>query len=258
MGGPGGRWFSRRIYEAKYTAGTYADCALSVPIWAAEKIGRGAERVLGERTPGFLSVDKMRAESEVYAVREKLRDRLDTRPGALFMQSNIISTIPFFAVGMPAAEAAQAGIEHFIDGAPELVKCAANSLATLGAQMATAYTTFMVNEVRTNRHKFENDNGGLSEGKIWGGFKNAVKTFWKFDLTFIVAKLGLQTKYLLTGRDPWVASAKADSWGLPLWYTVAIPLGLKGRIIETRDADRVYGREEQVVERGDVSVAVDR
>ena len=30
---------------------------------------------------------------------------------------------------------------------------------------------------------------------------------------------------------------------MPLWYVVAVPLGLKGRIIETRDSEEVYRKE---------------
>jgi len=172
---------------------------MSLPIWAAEKIGQGARMILGERTPEFFDVGKMRERSEIYGVREKLRENLDTRPGALYIESNVLALIPFVAVGMPAAELANSGIESFMGGAPELVKCAVNSVATLGAQMATGYTGFMANEVRTNREKYVGEDGKLSAKKIGSGFWNMIKTFWKFDLSYIVAKLGLQTEYLMTG-----------------------------------------------------------
>jgi hypothetical protein len=235
------KWLGRRAYEARYTAGTYADCVMSIPIWTAEKIGQGTRMVLGERTPEFFDVNKMRERSEIYGVREALRNGLDTRPGALYIQSNVLALVPFIAIGMPAAELANSGIESLMSDAPELAKCAVNSVVTLGAQMATGYAGFMVNEVRTNRSKYADDTNRLSVGKIGAGFWNIMKTFWKFDLSYIVAKLGLQTQCLMTGRDPWIASVEADSLAVPLWYAVAVPLGLKGRIIETKDSDRVYG-----------------
>jgi hypothetical protein len=246
MAGALGRWFKQRTYEAKYTVGTYADCAMSIPIWAAEKIGQSARMILGNRTPEFFDVGKMSERSEIYRVREKLRENLDTRPGALYVQSNVLALVPFVAVGMPAAELANSGIEGLMSDAPELAKCAVNSVVTLGAQMATGYTGFMMNEVRTNRKKYVGKDGKLSAKKIGAGFWNTVKTFWKFDLSYIVAKLGLQTRYLMTGRDPWAASIEADGLAVPLWYVVAVPLGLKGRIIETKDSERVYGESKAV------------
>ena len=50
--------------------------------------------------------------------------------------------------GVPAAEAAQDWIDPKIEEAPEVVRYAVNSLATLLTQLTVGYTTFMINEVR--------------------------------------------------------------------------------------------------------------
>ncbi len=219
------------LYHVKYTAGSYADAISSIPIWTAEKISSCLEKKLGEKTPEFFKNDYTQANSRVYKARENLRSSLDTRPGTLYLQSNLVALIPFFILGMPAAELAQTGIEKMIANAPPLVKQVTNSLATLAVQMTTSYVTFIVNEVRANKEKYVNENGKLSVKKIGSSVKKALKGFLAFDLSFIAAKTAGQSYLLSQGKDPWKASSIFDSIAFPLWYTIAIPIGLKSGLI---------------------------
>lgn len=219
----------------KYTAGSYYDAISSIPIWVAEKISRTSDRLFGEKNPRFLSWQYTQDRSPIYKSRETLREKLDTRPGALFLQSNVIGAIPFVVAGMPAAEAAQAGIDYYLSNAPEIVKYATNSLSTLLMQMAAGYTVYMGNEVRVNFQKYS-ENGNLKARKVWQGFKTAAKAFLKFDLTYIGLKTGGQSTLLGLGEDPWKASGIFDTLAIPIWYTVAIPLALKNKVIETKNS----------------------
>jgi len=233
----------KTAYFAKYTAGSYLDALSCVPIWAAEKIAQGSEKVLGDKNPKFLSVDYTHENSQIYKGRERLRDSLDTRPGALFLQSNIIGVIPFITAGMPAAELAQSGIEEYLSDASELTKCVLNSLCTLGAQMAAGYGTFMANEIRVNKQKYVNENGRLSISKIGKGTLNTAKAFLKFDLSYTAGKTAGQTFMLYQGQDPWKASGIFDSLVIPLWYAISIPLGLNNGVIETKQTQEWKGNE---------------
>ena len=224
----------RSIYYTKYTAGSYLDAFASIPIGLAENISRCSEFALGKRNPRFLSREHIRDKSPIYRGREKLRETLDTKPGALYLQSNIIGAIPFMIAGVPAAELAQMGIEHYIPDVPEIIKCTLNSLSTLAAQMAAGYTTFMANEVRVNPEKYK-ENGRLNARKIGKGLVNAVKAFLTFDLSYIGGKTVGQSAMIFSGQDAGMASAIFDLASIPIWYTIAIPLGLKKGIIVTKD-----------------------
>tara|TARA_Y100000310_G_scaffold341676_1_gene441615 strand:- start:12653 stop:13192 length:540 start_codon:yes stop_codon:yes gene_type:complete len=173
---------------------------------------------------------------------ERLRESLDTEPGMHYLQSNILAVVPFVAVGMPAAEAAQSLIDKYMSGANEVVQMVANSSATLLAQMVFAYSTFMGNEVRTNRDKYNEDNGRISPRKVVRGTLNAAKAFLSFDIPFSLSKISGQSWFLYSGKDPWKASGIFDSIAIPLWYTVAIPYGLHNGVIETDRTEEIYGR----------------
>jgi len=227
-------------YEVKYTAGSYLDSLMSIPIWFGEKILKSSQRVLRKNNHDFLNPDDIMKNSPLYKKRQNMRDSLDTRPGALYVQSNIVAMVPFFLVGMPAAEAAAGVIENAVPEASELSKNIGISLSTLACQMATIYAAFTMSEARVNKQKYLNENGKLSMKKIGKMSWNTVKTFWKFDLSYITAKTALQTAYLLNDQDPWEASAIADALALPAWYTVAIALGLRGGLIETKKTEELY------------------
>ncbi|MDP2907821.1 MAG: hypothetical protein Q8O03_07820 [Nanoarchaeota archaeon] len=225
------------LYHCKYTAASYADAFMSVPIWAAEKKSKVAESLcnkLGKETPKFLSWRYIKEKSPVYKYREKLRDSLDTRAGTVYLQSNILGAIPFFFVGMPAAEIAQESIDQWMPGAPEILKYVTNSLATLATQMIGGYTLFMANEIRTNKNKYSDEKGSLKFGKIYEGFKKVVKAFLMFDLSYISLKTAGQSFLLAQGKNPWKASGLFDLLTAPIWYTIAIPLGLHNKIIEPK------------------------
>ena len=228
----------KALYYSKYTAGSYLDAFISIPIWAAEKISKGSEKVLKGKNPSFFSWDNIQKESLFYRHRENLRASLDTKPGALFLQSNAVGSIPFILVGMYAAEFMQYGIDKYIPNAPEIAKYATNSLATIVTQMLVSYTTFMVNEVRVNKDKYTDENSKLSIRKMGNGFKNAVKAFLTFDLSYTGLKTIGQSAFLALGKDPWKASGMFDSLALPLGAAIVISLGLKNGIIETKGMER--------------------
>lgn len=224
-------------YDVKYTAGTYLDAGMSLPIGASEAITNLSEKVLGEKNPKFLSKEEIREKSFVYKARERLRNNLDTKPGVSYLQSNLVALVPFFLVGMPAAEIAEKGISHYLQDIPKVLQYTLNSTITLLAQGIFGYSTFMANEVRTNRYKYEKENGKLSTKKIASGLFNTVKAFLSFDVPYVLGKIGGQSLFLYQGKDPWVASGLFDSIGLPTWYTVAILLGLHKGLIETKQTN---------------------
>lgn len=235
----------RALYYAKYTVGSYADAIVSIPIWTTEKIAKASETVFGRNNPEFLSWSHITNRSEVYRGREKLRDSLDTRAGALYLQSNVIGVIPFVLVGMPVAELAQDGIEAYISRVPEIVQYATNSLVTLAAQMVAGYTTFMANEVRVNKHKYVDEAGRIKIRKIGIGLKNAVKAFLTFDLSYIGSKTIGQSVLLAQGKNPWKASALFDTIAFPAFWSLAVYLGLRNNVIETKQT--MQWRDEEAI-----------
>ena len=106
-----------------------------------EKVSRISQWVLRERTPNFLSLEIIQEREPLYNLRRKLRESLDTRAGSVYLQSNIVAVLPFVVAGVPAAEAAQDWIDPKIEEAPEVVRYAVNSLATLLTQLTVGYTT---------------------------------------------------------------------------------------------------------------------
>ncbi|MFH1585754.1 MAG: hypothetical protein ABIB79_03235 [archaeon] len=118
------------LYNAKYTAGSYADLFMSIPIWGGEKTANLSERLLKEKCPQFLREDYTKQQSQIYNCRERMRQNLDTRPGMLYLQSNLVATIPFIAIGSATAEVAQSGIEKLVPDIPEIAKYFINSTTT--------------------------------------------------------------------------------------------------------------------------------
>lgn len=226
----------KNLYNVKYTAGSYLDSGLSLYLSSLEKGYDIKDSLLGGDNFSISnrSWDSIKEYTPGYNLREKLRDSLDTKPGMLFLQSNAIATIPFFAVGMPAAELAQVGIDKMMPNAHEITGYVTNSVSTLGAQMITGYGTFMANEVRTNIHKYVNDQGRLSPKKIATGLGRAVKAFLSFDIPYTLTKISGQSLFLHKGNDPWAASALVDGIALPAFWSVVIPLGIRNRVIETK------------------------
>jgi hypothetical protein len=222
------------IYDCKYTLGSYADAIMSVPIRTSECICKGAEKIFAEKTPRFFKWNLIKEESPTYKLRKNLRKKLDTEPGVKFIQSNLIGAIPFIFIGMPVAELARDLTEKYAPNIGELEKCIANSLCTISSQIVMGYTIFMGNEIRTNRKKYQNENGKLSIKKISAGLKKTIKTFLKFDIAYFVGKTGLQTNFLMNGEDPWKASGIADVFATPIFYALSVPLGLHNGIIETK------------------------
>ena len=220
-------------YHLVYTGASYLDLILSAPIEASKGLAKISQRVLGDRTPKILTLEDIEQNSQTFHARENLREKLDTRPGSVFLQSNIIGAIPFFIAGLPAAEGAQHLINEYMSNAPKIAQYLTNSLATLSVQMIVGYTTFMANEIRTNKEKYT-ENGKLSPKKIKDGFINAVKAFLSFDLSYIGLKTLGQTALLAMKKDPATASGLFDGLALPAWYSIAIPLGLERGVITNK------------------------
>jgi hypothetical protein len=232
-------------YDMKYIAGTYADIAMSIPVATAEFITKSSEKLLKNRNPNFLSTEYTKENSPVYKLRQNLREKLDTQPGVKYIQSNMLGAIPFILAGMPAAELAQQGINKWMADCPEIYKYIANSGATLLAQMATGYTAYFINEVRTNRQKFVDETGKLSSKKIGKELAKTVKAFFAVDSAYAAMKIGGQSWYLYKGKDPWVASGFFDSMTIPIWYGICIPLGLHNRLIVTKKSDELFPEKQQ-------------
>ncbi|MBM3247022.1 hypothetical protein FJZ17_00565 [Candidatus Pacearchaeota archaeon] len=222
-------------YMTRYTAASYLDFFMSLPIEGAQAIAKLSQKALGERTPKLLTLEDIEKNSPTLKARNNLREKLDTRGGSVFIKNNIIGAVPFLLAGLPAAEGAGRLIEHYLPNAPEIVKYALNSAGTLAAQMATGYATFMALEIHANRHKYENESGRLSPKKIAQGIKRAVKAFLSFDIPYIAAKLAGQSALLALGKSPAIASLIFDGAAFPTWYTLGIPIGLEKGVIEARD-----------------------
>lgn len=228
----------RLKHYAKYTLGAYADSLMTIPLWAAEKFYQAADAIDdigsdGNNIPGR-SWNEVKEHTPFYKNRQTLRDKLDTEPGMKYLQSNAASTIPFIIIGMPAAELTQAGVDEYLSKAPEIAQYVGISLGTLAFQMTFAYGFFIFNEIRVNKEKYTGDNGKLSTKKVTEGLVKTLKTFLKFDLTYIASKTALQAYFLYNGEDAWKASAFADSLAFPAWWTLTVPMGLAGGLIEAK------------------------
>lgn len=226
-----------KFYKTKYTLGSYADLLLSANIAVAKGISKSTNYLcdlVGRETPEFFDWEKTTQNSPTYKARQNLRDKLDTEPGVKFLGSNLLSTPPFFLIGMPAAEGMHVLIKEYMGQTPEIVQHVTNSLGTLAAQMITGYATFMIGEVYTNKPKYLNENGKLSAKKIGKGVLTALKTFLTFDLSYIGMKTAGQSTMLALGKSPAIASALTDLMAFPAYWTVAIPLGLKKGLISAR------------------------
>ena len=232
-------------YDCKYTAGSYADGLMSLPIGATKYLCKGVEKLCKEKTPDIFNWNKIQEKSPVYKTREKLRDDLDTEPGVKFLQSNLIVAVPFVLSGMPVAELTNSLIEKYSPEMPELGKHITTSVCTLAAQMMGGYNLFMANEIRVNKEKYLNEKGKLSIKKIGTGLGRAIKAFLSFDIPYCTGKISLQTNFLLNGKDPWKASGIADGIATPCWYTLAIPLGLHNGIIETKET-KTWKKEKKI------------
>jgi len=226
----------RLSYNIKYTLGSYADIFISSPIWAGAITSVLAEKTynyLKKPVPNCLSQDFTTNNSPIYALREKLRDSLDTKPGAIYLQSNIVSAIPFFLIGMPTAEWAQGKMADSMSSYSDLTQNLVSSGITIIAQMLTGYSTFITSEVISNFDKYS-VKGKLNSGKVLDCLKRTVKSFLPFDVSYTGLKIAGQSWLLSQGKDPWKASGLFDSLALPLWYAVTIPLGLRTGLIETK------------------------
>lgn len=226
-------------YLAKYTAASYLDFFMSLPIGGAQGIAKLSQKVLGKRNPKLLTLEDIEHNSPTLRARDNLREKLDTRGGSVFIKNNLLGAIPFLLAGLPAAEGVGNLIENYLPEAPEIVKYALNSAGTLAAQMATGYTTFMALEIHANRHKYENENKRLSPKKIFDGVKNTVKAFLSFDVSYTTTKLIGQSLLLALGQSPAIASLIFDGAAFPAWYSIGIPLGLEKGVIETRDYPKI-------------------
>lgn len=237
----------KRKYYVKYTAGSYADAFMSIPLGLAKLLNDTKDGIRNRFNPDALDIntwEEVKEHTPFYKTRKNLRDKLDTKPGMKFLQSNVIAGVPFVVAGIPAAEYSSGWIEEHMSDAPEIVKYVSNSLATLTAQMTTAYAAFMGNEIRTNKEKYINEETGkLSARKIYKGVKMAAKAFLKFDLSYVAGKTVGQTGLLYMGKDPAIASTLFDSVALPAFYAVAIPLGLGTGIIKTKETERLMEKE---------------
>ena len=232
----------KTAYYSAYTFGSYADLVMCIPIDSTKYVSKGIEKIcdkLNVETPKCLSWENIKENSPTYKTLEKLRDKLDTRGGTVFLQSNLIAIAPFILAGMPAAEYAQDAIKEHLDQMPIIGQYITNTIITLSAQMAVGYTTFMANEIRANKEKYTSENGKLSSSKIYDGVKTAVKTFLLFDLTYGAAKIGGQSYFLSQGKDPSIASALFDSIAMPLFFAVMIPVSLKSGMIQTKKLENL-------------------
>ena len=229
-------------YYTTYTLGSYVDLFMCVPIDSAKYTSKGVEKLcdkLNVETPKCLTWKNIKENSPTYMALEKLRDKLDTRGGTVFLQSNLIATAPFVLAGMPAAEYAQDGIKEYLEQMPIIAQYITNTLITLSAQMIAGYTTFMANEIRANKEKYTDENGKLSSSKIYDGFKTTVKTFLPFDLIYGGAKIAGQSYLLSKGKDPSIASVLFDSLAIPTFYAVMIPISLKTGMIHAKKPEKI-------------------
>ncbi len=241
-----------KLYKTKYTLGSYADLFMSVPISISRGISKSANCLcdkLNCETPEFFDWEKTTQNSPTYKARQNLRDKLDTEPGVKFLASNLLSTPPFFLIGMPAAEGMHKFIEKHMAESPEIVQHITNSLGTLLAQMITGYTIFMLGEVYSNKQKYVNENGKLSAKKIVSGVWTALKTFLTFDLSYIGIKTVGQSTMLALGKKPAIASALADMMIFPAYWSLAIPLGLKKGLISAKKPKEVKNENPKLSQR---------
>lgn len=212
-------------YDVKYTALSYADFALSVPILLADAAIRGDAR------------DRMHKESPTYRAREQLRERHDTRPGSTYIGNNLIALPAFYFSGPPVAEWTGAQLHESFPQMSQAWKFIIDGAATITAQMAVAYTVFQGTDAYNNPEKYRVD-GRFSPLKFAKEYWKTVKAFISFDIPYISGKTGGQALLLARGHDPGIASKLFDNVATPLWYAVMIPLGIRWNLIDNRETRR--------------------
>jgi len=231
-------------YDIKYTLGSYADLALSMPILAGKAIAKTSEFVankVGYKNPDCLNWDNIEQRSETCNARKTLRDKLDTRPGNLFHCSNLVALAPFYFAGSPVADFAADMLKRHCPDAPEIAKCVTNSAGTIAGQFVAGYTTYMVSEVALNKQKFVNELGKVSPRKVWDEFKNAAKAFFfVFDAPYATLKLAGQSFMISQGQNPGIASEIFDQFALPTYFAVCNAMGLHKRMIITNKSDELF------------------
>jgi hypothetical protein len=223
------------LYDTKYTAGSYADLLLSMPIAAAQYVCKAA--ALRDKPPQALQWDEIKSKSPIYRLRERLRESLDTQPGMKYLVSNYVCLPPFYLIGAPAAEAAQGFIDQYLTNAPQIVQYASNAVVTISAQLAFGYATFQASEIVQNMDQYRTG-GKLSAKKMLQGYWNTTKAFIKFDLPYIGGKIVGQSLFLGLGKDPASASNLFDAFGIPLWYTFTVSIGVRNNLLENKETRR--------------------
>ncbi len=202
---------------AKYTLGSYIDLVTS----AAARV---AERLLPEE-----QWDATTERSPAYQLRERLRESLDTAVGNKFILATLPATGIFYLVGMPAAEVIADAIQTYMPNVPELGKLALDSVGTVVAQTVIWYTAFVAGDYVVNHETYRKE-GRIK--KLYETTRDSLRALLPWDVSYASAKLLGQTGLLLTGRNPWAASAIFDTLTLPFLYVLMVWLSMrKGLVI---------------------------
>jgi hypothetical protein len=233
-------------YDCRYTAGTYADCLMSLPIGAAKgiyAISSKISKMTGKKTLAILSREDL-ANSPVFQARERLRKNLDTQPGMKYIVSNLVAVPPFYLAGIPIAEGLHNLANDVLPNMPVVLEYIINSAGTIFGQFAVGYSTYQIADIVQNTYKYRNDKGNLSPIKMLKGYWETTKAFIKFDVPYIAGKIAGQSTLRAFGKDPGIASVIFDSAAIPLWYLVAIPWGIRNNLIDNQETRRRKSLEE--------------
>jgi hypothetical protein len=231
----------------KYTGWTYADVVLSAPLLVARnayRIKEEFDRTLSIHPLTTTSWEDVRKYTPGYNLREKIREKKDTKPGSIYLRSNAIGSIFFLGTGMPAAELAQWGIRAlFPDLSPE-TQHGLNTGTTLACQYIIPTGAFILSDVLHHPGKYTvqspkpGDQDEPSKAVNWKAVGKNLAGLTKagiyFDTVFVPFKGWAQTALLNQGITPALTSALPDILGIAAWYTVTIQLGCSQNLIAAK------------------------
>jgi hypothetical protein len=230
-------------YYKDYTFGACKDFAMSVPLGIAKMGWNIFDSVMdGASNIPSNSWENNKEYIPFYKKREKLRKNLDTLPGVKYLTSRAVASIPFFTFGIPAAILGENIVESSFPELPLAVKNTIISLETVCVQLSANYVTFMVKEVLSNKQKYVNSKGKIVPKKIMWGIKKTLKSFLPVDGPYGIIKTLGQSEIMGEGKSALLASTYFDFMVGPIAFTLAIPFGLKNKLIETKDSEKYFGK----------------
>lgn len=222
-------------FSAGYTANTYLDLLLSVPLAVAKTaydINAGTFNKFNLPPPEWTKWDSVKEYVPLYKKREAIRQKWDTEPGVRYFQSNILGLVAFMTAGVPVAEATYSGLEKIIPQESQVLRNFTTSLSTAVAGYVAGNGAIILDYcLRVDRKNHLKPNGKFDWRKITLTSKSFIEGALSFDIPFFGGKLIGQTVMINQGMDPGPASATYDLAGIAAWHAVMCHIILRKSIL---------------------------